>query len=53
MTLDLRAQPDASADDRVVLWGDSLPVETVAEAAGTIAYELTCSVTRRVGFFEA
>lgn len=53
MTLDLRAQPDASAGDRVVLWGDSLPVETVAEAAGTIAYELTCSVTRRVGFFEA
>lgn len=52
MTLDLRGQPEARAGDPVVLWGEGLPVETVAEAAGTIAYELTCSVKRRVRFVE-
>jgi alanine racemase len=32
----------------VVLWGDGLPVETVARAAGTIGYELLCRVGSRV-----
>lgn len=48
--IDLRAQPGARPGDPVLLWGEGLPVETVAEAAGTIAYELTCSITRRVRF---
>jgi alanine racemase len=30
------------------LWGEGLPVETVAEAAGTISYALLCGVTSRV-----
>lgn len=50
MTIDLRDQPDARAGDPVVLWGDALPVETVADAAGTISYALTCGITRRVRF---
>lgn len=53
MTIDLRGQPDARVGDPVVLWGEGLPVETVADAAGTIAYELTCSITRRVRFIES
>lgn len=53
MTLDLRSQPDAVVGNPVVLWGEGLPVEEVAAAAGTISYELTCSVTRRVRFVEA
>jgi alanine racemase len=53
MTIDLRGQPDARPGDPVVLWGGALPIEAVAEAAGTIAYELTCSITRRVRFVEA
>src|SRR5690606_26508012 len=53
MTIDLRGHPDARVGDPVVLWGAGLPIETVAEAAGTIAYELTCSITRRVRFIEA
>jgi alanine racemase len=53
MTLDLRGQPEARVGDRVVLWGEGLPVETVAEAAATIAYELTCSIMRRVSFVDA
>ena len=38
--------------DPVILWGPELPVERIAEGAGTIAYELTCSITRRVRFVE-
>ncbi|MBS0213197.1 MAG: alanine racemase [Proteobacteria bacterium] len=53
MTLDLRNAPDARVGDPVVLWGPQLPVEEIAAAAGTIAYDLTCSITRRVRFFEA
>jgi len=52
MTVDLRAQPEAKPGDPVVLWGEALPVEEIAAAAGTIGYELTCSITRRVRFVE-
>jgi len=52
MTLDLRSQPAARVGDPVQLWGPELPVEEVAAAAGTIGYELTCSITRRVQFVE-
>ena len=48
MAVDLREQPDARPGDPVVLWGEGLPVETVAGAAGTIGYELTCSIAQRV-----
>lgn len=34
--------------DEVELWGPSLPVEQVAEWAGTLNYELLCQVTDRV-----
>jgi alanine racemase len=53
MTIDLRQQPDAKPGDPVVLWGEGLPVETIAAAAGTIGYEPVCSITRRVRFVEA
>jgi alanine racemase len=52
ITLDLREAPQARVGDRVVLWGPELPVETVAAQAGTIAYDLTCGMTRRVLFVE-
>ncbi|MGN6512173.1 MAG: alanine racemase [Lysobacteraceae bacterium] len=52
MTIDLRAHPDAKPGDPVVLWGPGLPVETIAQAAGTIGYEPVCSITRRVRFVE-
>ena len=45
--------PAAGIGSPVVLWGEGLPVEEVAAAAGTISYELTCSITRRVRFVEA
>ncbi len=53
MTLDLRGIPDAKVGDDVLLWGTDLPVEIIAKAAGSISYELTCSITRRVRFIEA
>jgi alanine racemase len=53
MTIDLRGHPHARPGDPVLLWGEEdLPVEAVAEAAGTIGYELVCSITRRVRFVE-
>lgn len=52
ITLDLRGAPQARVGDRVTLWGPQLPVEIVAAQAGTIAYELTCGMTRRVLFVE-
>jgi alanine racemase len=53
MTLDLRGLPNANVGDEVILWGQQLPVEEIAAYAGTISYELTCSITRRVRFIEA
>ena len=50
LTVDLRSQPEARSGDPVVLWGDGLPVEAIADAAGTISYELFCGVTARVCF---
>ncbi|GAB2519858.1 alanine racemase [Lysobacter humi (ex Lee et al. 2017)] len=52
MTVDLRPVPGARVGSPVVLWGGELPVETIGAAAGTIGYELTCSITRRVRFTE-
>ncbi|GAP65845.1 alanine racemase [Mizugakiibacter sediminis] len=52
VTIDLREVPAARVGDAVTLWGPALPVETVAAHAGTISYELTCGVTRRVLFAE-
>lgn len=48
ITIDLTDLPDAGVGDPVILWGDGLPVERIAEAAGTIAYELLCGITGRV-----
>ena len=46
--IDLGADSTAKAGDPVTLWGEGLPVEEVARTAGTIAYDLTCSVMPRV-----
>jgi alanine racemase len=48
ITLDLRQHPEARIGDPVVLWGEGLPVERIAQAAGTISYTLLCGVTARV-----
>lgn len=50
VTVDLSAAPQAQVGDEVVLWGDGLSVEEVGASAGTISYELTCGMTRRVRY---
>ncbi len=52
LTIDLRNQPNAKIGDRVVLWGQSLPIEEIAAYADTIPYELLCGVHKRLPFFE-
>ena len=52
ITLDLRNAPRARVGDRVILWGTELAVETIATQAGTISYDLTCGMTKRVLFVE-
>ena len=50
ITIDLRQVEQARVGSSVVLWGEGLPVEEVAAAAGTISYELFCRLTQRVKF---
>lgn len=52
IAIDLREAGDAKIGDRVTLWGRELLVEEIADCAGTISYELTCGMTRRVLFVE-
>ena len=46
--VDLSAIPDAEVGDEVTIFGPNHPIEDMALAAGTIPYELLCSLTRRV-----
>lgn len=48
LTADVTDLEDVRPGDTAVLWGDDIPVEAVAECAGTIPYELLTSVTSRV-----
>jgi alanine racemase len=48
ITIDLRNAPDAQIGSRVELWGQRVPADAVAAAAGTIGYELVCSLAPRV-----
>jgi alanine racemase len=50
MTVDLTKVPEATIGSPVVLWGEGLPVDDVANAAGTVGYELLCAVAPRVPF---
>lgn len=47
ITVDIGDVP-AQPGDEVVLWGEGLPADEVAQAAGTISYELFCRLTPRV-----
>jgi alanine racemase len=48
LSVDLSALPDADIGSRVTLWGEGMPVEEVAQAAGTVSYELLCALAARV-----
>ncbi len=53
LSVDLRPVESAKVGDPVVLWGDELPVEEVARAAGTMPYELLCGVRVRAQYVDA
>lgn len=48
IAVDLDALPGAAVGDPVVAWGEGLPVDEVAQAVGTIGYELLCAVGERL-----
>jgi alanine racemase len=52
LACDLTDIPQAGAGSEVVLWGEGLPADEVAAAAGTISYELFCALARRVPVVE-
>ena len=49
-TVDLASVPTATVGSAVELWGAFVPVDEVAQAAGTVGYELLCAVAPRVPF---
>ncbi len=52
LAVDLTHIPEAGIGSPVVLWGEGMPVEEVARAAGTISYELLCALAPRVAVRE-
>ena len=48
LAADLSELPNVQIGSRVVLWGEGMPVDDVARAAGTISYELLCALAPRV-----
>lgn len=46
--IDLTDLPDIDVGDEVEVFGKNNPIEKLAEQAGTIPYELTCAVSKRV-----
>jgi alanine racemase len=52
LCVDLSGLPDAGIGSPVTLWGEGLPVDDVAAAAGTSSYELLCALAARVPVIE-
>ena len=48
LACDLTHLPEAGIGAPVTLWGAGMPADEVAEAAGTISYELFCALAPRV-----
>ena len=46
--LDVTDVPDAAMGDIVTVFGDGVPLQTLADTEGTITYELMCAVAPRV-----
>lgn len=46
--IDLTGKPRVDVGSEIEIFGEKNPIENMAEAAGTIPYELVCSVSKRV-----
>ena len=51
VTIDVTDVADARHGDEVVLLGDSISAEELAQRTGTISYEVFCRVSHRVPRF--
>jgi alanine racemase len=49
---DLTPLPEAGVGAPVELWGEGVPADQVAAAAGTVSYELLCALAPRVRIVE-
>ncbi|MBS0308083.1 MAG: alanine racemase [Proteobacteria bacterium] len=52
INVDLSTIPQARVGSPVTLWGEGLPIDEVAQAAGTVGYELMCALAQRVRVVE-
>jgi alanine racemase len=52
ITVDLTDVPHVDVGAEAQLWGEQVPVDAVAEAAGTVGYELLCALAPRVPIVE-
>ncbi|MBX3661053.1 MAG: alanine racemase [Burkholderiales bacterium] len=52
LCVDISTLPGAGVGTPVVLWGEGNPVDDVAQAAGTVGYELLCALAARVPVIE-
>ncbi len=52
ITVDLSTVPQAGLGSAVELWGTQVPIDEVANAAGTVGYELMCALAARVPVIE-
>jgi alanine racemase len=50
--VDLTGVPTARVGSKVTLWGEGMPIDEVANAAGTLGYELMCALAPRVQVVE-
>lgn len=48
LACDLTDLPQSGVGSGVVMWGEGMPADEVATAAGTISYELFCALAQRV-----
>ncbi|MEI9534177.1 alanine racemase [Moellerella wisconsensis] len=48
LTIDITDCPTAKEGTSVELWGQNLPIDDIAQRAGTVGYELMCGLAQRV-----
>jgi alanine racemase len=53
LAVDISNIPEAYIGTPVTLWGEGLPADDVAVAAGTVSYQLLCALAPRVPVVEA
>ena len=53
ITVDLGPNPTVNINDKVVLWGNGLPIETIAQHCNTIPYTLVTGISPHLTFMKS